>query len=369
MSGGLPRTFQCCALVVLTSATYAPASGAQSTLLGRVIGESGVPLTGVEVAIAGSQMRTNTDDRGAFRFSGLRSGVIELTARRLGFRPDSVSVTLAESATESVDLKLAIAMNELAPVKVRGERITYSGKLAGYYQRLQHRSSGVFITRDEIDAQHPRNLTQLLQRFSGISVQRVQAGGAGVRMRDRTCWPLIWLDGVALPSGEMDLDGIQPNTLEGVELYLGATGAPAQYTWTRNLGSCGTVLLWSRTGDVQPAPTTSAENLDSLVSSLAVFTADQVQVPAVLDTTRRVTIAYPPALYAAHTGGIVVAEFVVDTKGRVEENTFSIVSTSHALFADAVHAAITSAVFIPAVMDGRPVRQLVHQPFTFEGPK
>jgi TonB family protein len=121
--------------------------------------------------------------------------------------------------------------------------------------------------------------------------------------------------------------------------------------------------------DVQPVPTTSAENLDSLVSSLAVFTADQVQVPAVLDTTRHVSIAYPPALYAAHTGGIVVAEFVVDAKGRVEENTFSIVSTSHALFADAVHNAIASAVFIPAVMDGRPVRQLVHQPFTFEGPK
>jgi TonB family protein len=186
-------------------------------------------------------------------------------------------------------------------------------------------------------------------------------------MRDRTCAPLVWLDGTAVPTGTVDLDTFEPSTLEGIELYLGSTGAPARYSWSRDLSNCGTILLWTRGSDtdVPHKMVSSATEIEALVASLSVFTADQVDQPAAPDPTRPLTIPYPPSLYAAHMRGEVLAEFVVDTQGQVEKGTFGVVSATHPLFADAVRTAILGATFKPAVKQGKAVRQLVHQPFEF----
>lgn len=358
---------------MVVPAAFAPVAAAQSTvtLAGRVTGETGLALTGADVAVDGTQLRTTTNERGEFRFSGLPSGQVGIKARRLGFRPDSVKVLLPESGTETVNLKLSISTQELKPVLVRGDQVKYSGRLAGYYERLERRSAGVFVTRAQIEKENARNLSQLLQRVPGISLQRVPGGGMGVRMRDRTCWPLVWLDGNALSSGEADLDGIQPNSLEGIELYLGSTTAPGRYSWTRNMASCGTILLWSRSNesDGPRSDVSSPTGLDSLVASLAVFTADQVDAMATLDSAKPLAIPYPPALYAAHVRGNVLAEFVVDREGHVEAGTLTIVTSSHPLFTEAVRLALGGAIFNPALRGGKAVRQLVHQPFEFEGMK
>jgi TonB family protein len=65
--------------------------------------------------------------------------------------------------------------------------------------------------------------------------------------------------------------------------------------------------------------------------------------------------------------GTVLAEFVVDAEGKVEGDTFGVVSSSNPLFTAAVRAMIAKAVFTPALRAGKPVRQLVHQPFEFSG--
>jgi protein TonB len=63
-----------------------------------------------------------------------------------------------------------------------------------------------------------------------------------------------------------------------------------------------------------------------------------------------------------------VAEFVVDTLGRVEREHFGIVSSTNALFTEAVSQAVRAVVFRPAMRQGRKVRQLVRQPFDFVPP-
>ena len=67
-------------------------------------------------------------------------------------------------------------------------------------------------------------------------------------------------------------------------------------------------------------------------------------------------------------GGVVVAEFVVDTTGRVEPETFSVVSSPHLLFSHAVYEAIAPARFTPARRGGRSVRQVVQMRFRFTPP-
>ncbi|MGH7720447.1 MAG: TonB family protein [Gemmatimonadaceae bacterium] len=71
-------------------------------------------------------------------------------------------------------------------------------------------------------------------------------------------------------------------------------------------------------------------------------------------------------LHAAGATGGVVAEFVVDTAGRVELETFNVVSSTHPRFTEAVRRALPAARFTPALLAGRRVRQLVQLPFRFE---
>jgi protein TonB len=74
---------------------------------------------------------------------------------------------------------------------------------------------------------------------------------------------------------------------------------------------------------------------------------------------------YPETLRGAGVEGEVVAEFVVDSTGRVEPATVAIVQRAHPLFEQAVRQALRGMRFRPAQAGGRTVRQLVRQPFTF----
>ena len=186
-------------------------------------------------------------------------------------------------------------------------------------------------------------------------------------MRGRACRPIVWLDGVPLPAAEVDLDAFPTNTLQGIELYLGSTNAPLDFAGNDALSGCGTILLWSRGPENEPDRPRSEKGFDlaRLVEALVVFSADQVDKQAELTSSVALDVAYPPYLFAEGVGGAVVAEFVVDTTGRVEAGTFSIVTSSNARFSSAVQLAVQNAVYVPAVKGGRPVRQAVQQPFSF----
>jgi periplasmic protein TonB len=74
---------------------------------------------------------------------------------------------------------------------------------------------------------------------------------------------------------------------------------------------------------------------------------------------------YPDMLRSANVEGEVLAQFVVDTTGRVEMSQFKVLKSSHDLFTNAVRQYLTSARYYPAEIGGRRVKQLVQQPFNF----
>jgi periplasmic protein TonB len=74
---------------------------------------------------------------------------------------------------------------------------------------------------------------------------------------------------------------------------------------------------------------------------------------------------YPAALRAAQLEGTVVARFVVDSTGRAEAASITFPEASHPQFADAVRQALLRSRYLPAIVAGRPVRQLVEQRFAF----
>ena len=335
---------------------------------GRVTDSAGAPISGATLALSGTSLRAVTDEIGEFRIGSVTAGVITVTVRRLGFAPIAreLRATAGQPLT-GLHFKLDLLPATLSPVLVNSSRVEYSGRLAGYYQRLRRRSSGYFISRDEIDAKSFRSLSQLLKSVPGINSFALRSGGSTVRMRQRDCRPLVWLDGVPMPAGEVDLDAFPVSTIHGIELYSGSTTAPSDFTANGGLSSCGTILLWSRGPDTEAPRVRRAAKVDvqKLVESLSVFTASEVDTAAQPVAGTTFDVRYPPDLLAARVSGAVVAEFVVDGAGGVEMETFSIITSSDPRFSASVLKGMEHARFTPAIRNGRAVRQVLQLPFSF----
>jgi TonB family protein len=343
-----------------------PDAGAQGGALSGVVRDSarGIAIAGAEVRIGGTARWVVTDAQGQFRLADDGARPVTFEVRRLGFRP--IAIAMGAGVRDVPALLLVPSVRYLEPVRVRAERTRYTGRLAGYYERLERRTQGLFITRADLEREQPPQLTDMLQRQPGVRVTRGRPGAQSVRMRDRGCRPLVWLDGAPMATSDVDLDSFSPGSLEGIEMYMGASG-PARYQAARGQSECGTILLWSRGPDTEPRVLgvgVSPGELESLIASRSVYAADEVEEPVALDSTAW-TVPYPPSLRASGISGSVLAEFVVDTLGRVESDNFGIVASSHPLFSAAVREAASGAVFRAAMRGGRKVRQLVRQPFEF----
>ena len=74
---------------------------------------------------------------------------------------------------------------------------------------------------------------------------------------------------------------------------------------------------------------------------------------------------YPAALRSAQIEGTVLARFVVDSVGHAEPASIQFPEATHAQFAEAVRQSLLRSRYLPAILEGRAVRQLVEQRFAF----
>ena len=353
----------CVAPIVFSSVARAQGSG---ELTGVVTDSAGAPVFGAIVEVAGSSARVRTNDKGEFRIGNLAAGIANIQVRRLGFAAvtQSARVGAGEQAAP-LHIRMQSVAASVDPVVVQASRVEFTGRLAGYYERMHRHSNGSFINREQIDRSTNKTLSQLLSSTPGVNAAQLRNGGS-VRIRGMKCRPLVWLDGVPMPAGEVNLDAFPVSTLEGIELYLGATNSPPSYTALNGASSCGTILLWSRGSDTErrDPPRQQMVDLDSLTDQHSIYTAEQVDTPAHL-AHRDLEVIYPANLAASRTTGSAVTEFVVSTSGEIEKGSIGIVTASHPLFAEAAIKALSVAHYTPAIKGGTAVRQLVQQPFSF----
>ena len=372
--GRWPRAARGLAAAALLGGALAGAAGAQEGAVGTggvngVVRDSlGIPVEGAQIMVTGTALTGESDDLGRFVLAKAAPGEMLVRVRRIGFQPDSVRVAVLAGQTANVEVVLTRLAIELRPVVVLGRR-HLTGHMAGFYDR-QMRGAGHFITRADIDRRNPINMTDMFRMIPGA---RVESRGfrTQVRFRGARCAPLTWLDGTPLYAGEFDLDSIDPRSMEGIEIYSGPAGVPAEFQGNRQLSSsCGTVLLWTRQGELRPKkrkPTdlTPAATIARLVEQRSVFTADQVDVPARVDSSALTRPVYPDSLFMNGVPGRVVVEFVVTQGGDVVMDTFSPVSSTHPALTEAVRRSIKDQQYIPATKEGKRVQQLVQQPFNF----
>jgi len=89
------------------------------------------------------------------------------------------------------------------------------------------------------------------------------------------------------------------------------------------------------------------------------------QVEQVVKVKSLVAPVYPPQLRSAGIVGHVLVQFVVDERGKAQMNTFKVLKSSANAFSESVKWSISQTTFFPAELQGRKVKPLVQQPFTF----
>ncbi|MFI5244510.1 MAG: TonB family protein [Gemmatimonadales bacterium] len=103
----------------------------------------------------------------------------------------------------------------------------------------------------------------------------------------------------------------------------------------------------------------------TLMGQNAVYFEYQVESP-VMSAPGSQAPRYPESLKTAGVAGEVIVSFVVDTTGLADVGSLKVIRSSDQLFVNSVVAALPDMRFIPAMVGGRKVKQLVTEPFVFQ---
>lgn len=337
-------------------------------IAGVVRDTSGARLAGADLTITGVTLRATSDTAGRFRLVGVPVGAGTLHVRRLGYRAALVRVTVERGSTASVTVTLAHVPHALDPVLVEASRQPAVRYLQGFYER-RSKGHGYFVTRDQLSTRQWSDMTDVLRSLvPAVRISSSRMARNAVRLRGSRCAPLVWLDGAPAMAGEFDLDVISPETVSGIEIYPGPATVPVEFRSTRGIESCGVIVVWSRVDAAEPRDRRrrgKAKGPADSVPLVRVYTAEEVDQAARVDSTGIAQPFYPDSLYAFRVGGEVVAQFVVDTTGQVLVETFTAVSSTHPAFTESVRRSLQHAKFEPALLAGRRVRQVIVLPYRF----
>lgn len=160
------------------------------------------------------------------------------------------------------------------------------------------------------------------------------------------------------PEPRVEVSGVRKaNPVVVTAVVNGASDTAARAALRRANARRDTVL-------VREVPVSASGGQPTPVQSTQTFFEFQVERPA-SPVAGNPAPRYPDLLRAAQVEGIVLAQFVVDTMGRADMSTFKVLKSEQDLFTNAVKASLPNMRFSPALVGGRPVKQLLQMPFEF----
>jgi TonB family protein len=353
------------AALALATALPVMAFAQTRTISGIVRDSAGARIANAQIIADGRVPVVSALD-GSFRLTGLPPVSARIQIRRLGFSPLRIDVPYDDTPTTQIEIILAAVALELTPVVVNARVDPAMARLAGFFQRKE-RGQGYFVTRDQIERTGNSPLSNVLRTF--VPSARVQSRGqqrSTIRLRGANCPPLVWLDGVAYLAAEFDIDYVSSWSVSGVEVYSGPASVPSEFRSVRGLDRCGVIVIWSRNDVVDGIASRRSSRRPANAEPARIFFANEVDRPARLDSTKTFEPFYPDSLYAFRIPGDVTVEVVIDSTGTPVMDTFAALTSTHPAFTESVRRAISRATFFPALVRGRPVRQLLVLPFQFK---
>lgn len=210
--------------VVLVAGAAAAQPGVVS---GRVLdAESGSPLPGASVVVAGTVIGAATDLEGRFRIPGVPAGPQRLVAAYLGYGADTLAVTVPAGGSVALDFALR-------PAVLRGQEIVVMGQLEGQLAAInEQRAANTIVnvvSSDRLREYPDDNAAESVGRLPGVSV--VRDGGEGAKVNVRGLAPSftsITINGERIPSTDLrdrsvDLSLISSDLLAGIQLFKALT--------------------------------------------------------------------------------------------------------------------------------------------------
>ncbi len=236
LQGGVRATLVAAAFLLFTAAGL-PAQQT-GTISGQVTsGQTGEPMSAVEVTVPGTNLSAFTGPEGRYSIANVPAGEASVRARRLGFQAETRSVQV--QAGETVTLNFTL---QISPIALEGLVVTATGE-------QRRRELGNAATRlsglQLMERAMPTNVTSMLQgQASGVTVQ-LGSGTTGasstIRIRGNSSislnnTPLIYIDGARVSNDVSSgpgvggqntsrLNDLNPNEIESIEIVKGPSAA------------------------------------------------------------------------------------------------------------------------------------------------
>jgi outer membrane receptor protein involved in Fe transport len=151
--------------------TVAAQVGSQTgSVSGRVVDDEGAALAGAQISVAGTSIATQTRANGEYLLPRVPAGGQSLQGRLLGYRPQTVAITVTAGQNTVQDFTLRRDPLQLQTMVVTG---TQSPRM-----NLDASVAVTTLTATEITAASPRSTTEMLRYVPGFT--RIESSGGEV---------------------------------------------------------------------------------------------------------------------------------------------------------------------------------------------
>lgn len=184
--------------------------------------ETGTPLPGARITVAGTTIEGATNRSGAFTLRNVPEGTQQLTFRYLGFNPLTLEVVVVAGEVTPITARIAPEVFELEAFEVHG---TFEGQARALNQQRTNRNISNVVSADAIGRFPDANIAESLQRLPGIAIERDQGEGRYINVRGAPRqFTSISVDGISLPSPDsgsraIDLDTIPTDIVNQIEVF------------------------------------------------------------------------------------------------------------------------------------------------------
>ena len=218
--------------------------------------EDGALLADVQIAVGREGIGGVTDALGRAVIRDVPPGTHFVTLRVLGFAAEAFAVDFMPGSVMKASVKLAqrpepleegvldeFALGEVEVVAERDSRWLARG---GFYER-RARGFGTFLSRADLDARQPLNLSDALRTVPGVHILPDGLASSALSMRGAhrgACVMAVFVDGVFM--AQPNLDAIPPEDVEAVEVYRGPAELPPRFNSASLDATCGAIVVWTR---------------------------------------------------------------------------------------------------------------------------
>lgn len=202
--------------LITASSLYAQNIGA---VKGKIISDSGQPLSNANIIVEGTNVGTSTDENGYFFFDKLPLGELVLTVTCIGYKTERKKITVTGTAIQEITIILEETSYDFNDVVVTGTRT--QRRLKDTPVRTE------IINEEELKQNGFLKLTDVLIEQTGLAV--IQDHGEGIQVQGLDpAYTLILIDGepvIGRTAGTLDLDRFEISDLKRIEIVKGPSSS------------------------------------------------------------------------------------------------------------------------------------------------